>query len=445
MSDGDVPGDGVNPTATVEAAAAEERGSGAALHLWEAVGVEIEYMIVDRTTLDVRPVADQLIAMMSGEEGAADFEDGNIAVSNELALHVVEMKTNGPAPGFAGLASAFQREADEINRALAHLDALLLPGGMHPWMRPDVEFEIWPHEYNDVYRAFDRIFGCDGHGWANLQSTHVNLPFDGDEEFYQLHEAVRLVLPLIPALAASSPIIEAHRRGTLDSRVAVYRDNALRVPSVTGGVIPERLRTTGEFERTVLARIYEDMAPLDPDGTLKHEWVNARGAIVRQERGAIEIRLIDAQECPLADVAVAAAVSGAVRWLAEGPLAADPDAGAGVGPWALREALADAVDVGEKAYIRTESYLALFGMENVKRATTRDVWKRLHATGALVPQDAPELSVPIRTILEHGPLARRILAALDAKGWSGEGEPSKLRDVYERLADCVADGEVFTP
>ena len=76
----------------------------------------------------------------------------------------------------------------------------LLPGGVHPWMDPSKETRLWPHEYNEVYRSFDRIFGCAGHGWSNLQSTHLNLPFADDDEFGRLHAAIRAILPLLPAL-----------------------------------------------------------------------------------------------------------------------------------------------------------------------------------------------------------------------------------------------------
>ena len=47
-----------------------------------------------------------------------------------------------------------------------------------------------------------------------------------------------------------------------------------------------------------------DIAPLDPDGTLQHEWLNSRGAIARFDRNAIEIRVLDIQECPVADLAI---------------------------------------------------------------------------------------------------------------------------------------------
>ena len=108
-----------------------------------------------------------------------------------------------------------------------------MPTAMHPWMDPHAEARLWPHEYNAVYAAFNRIFDCRGHGWSNLQSTHINLPFRGDEEFGRLHAAIRLVLPIIPGVAASSPAADGRLSGLLDSRLDAYRSNARRIPSIS--------------------------------------------------------------------------------------------------------------------------------------------------------------------------------------------------------------------
>jgi carboxylate-amine ligase len=414
---------------------------GTPLGLWEGVGVEVEYMIVDAATLDVRPVADMLLASVAGEEGASEVAQGPVAWSNELSLHVIELKTNGPAGGLGGLAERFQHAVDEAERHLAALGARLLPGGMHPWMDPARELRLWPHEYNEVYRTFDRIFGCGGHGWANLQSTHLNLPFRGDEEFFRLHEAIRMVLPLIPALAASSPALDGSRGPALDNRLLAYRGNAKRVPSVTGSVVPERVRSVAEYRREILGRIYEDMRSLDPEGVLRHEWANARGAIARMERGTIEIRVIDSQECARADLAVAAAVHGAVRFLVEGPLR-DPESAAGVDMETLVEVLEGTIWQGERARVESLEYRAVLGMEGREAPTATEVWRHLTEVGALTDPFAHEWEEPLGTILEEGPLARRILDSLAVGGTAAE-ERGRLRSVYGRLADCIATGAVF--
>ena len=76
------------------------------IHLMQAFGIEIEYMIVDRKNLDVLPVTDKVLYQVAGDY-VQELEQGAVAWSNELALHVIELKTNGPASSLSGLAEAF--------------------------------------------------------------------------------------------------------------------------------------------------------------------------------------------------------------------------------------------------------------------------------------------------------------------------------------------------
>ncbi len=246
-----------------------------AYHLFQAFGVELEYMIVDTETLNVCPITDRVLHEVAGDY-LSEIEIDQLAWSNELALHVLELKTNGPAPALTPLADLFQAHVRKINNLLRPMGAQLMPTAMHPWMDPDRELKLWPHEYNPVYEAYHRIFDCRGHGWSNLQSIHLNLPFASDEEFGRLHAAIRLLLPIMPALAASSPVIGGKVTGLADNRMEVYRHNSDRVPSIAAHVIPEPVYTKGDYERYILHPMYGDIAPLDPLGILRHEWLNAR-------------------------------------------------------------------------------------------------------------------------------------------------------------------------
>lgn len=405
------------------------------LGLFEAVGVEIEYMIVDRETLSVRPIADELIRAQAGAY-EAEIDVGDIAWSNELALHVVELKTNGPAREITRLPALFQENVGRINELLAPLNATLMPGGMHPWMDPQREMRLWPHEYSPVYETFDRVFGCKGHGWANLQSVHINLPFADDAELGRLHAALRVLLPILPALAASSPIKEGAPSGWMDTRLEVYRTNAARVPSVSGVVIPEPLFTRADYESVLLQRIYDDLARHDPDGVLRHEWVNARGCIARFDRGAIEIRLLDVQECPAADVAIAAAVIAAARMLVDEAPASQDDQRR----WSehrLAAILGDVVHDADGARIGDEEYLALFRFPG-KAATAGDLWRHLIEEAAGRRPDLAPWRPLLGDLLDQGCLARRILKRLD-----GDMRREALRAVYGDLCRCLARGEIF--
>ncbi len=135
------------------------------LRLFEGFGIEIEYMIVGSETLDVLPAADRVLEQAAGSP-TGDVERGTLSWSNELVLHVIELKTNGPAATIEGLAPRFQSGVDEIDRILGPLGGRLLSTAAHPWMNPLRETRLWPHEYSPVYRTFDRIFGCRGHGWT---------------------------------------------------------------------------------------------------------------------------------------------------------------------------------------------------------------------------------------------------------------------------------------
>lgn len=412
--------------------------------LFEVYGIEIEYMIVDADRLAVLPVTDEVLRAVAGEY-TDEVETGALCWSNELALHVVELKTNGPAPALDGLAGRFQTDIGRINALLRELGGRLMPTAMHPWMDPARETRLWPHEHSPVYEAFDRIFDCSGHGWSNLQSMHVNLPFRDDAEFARLHAAIRVALPLLPALAASSPLMDGRVTGVLDNRLEVYRGNARRVPAVSGMVVPEPVYTRAEYEGALLGRIYRDLAPLDPEGVLRHEWVNARGAIARFDRHAIEIRVLDTQECPAADLAVAGLVTAVVRALAEEAwcdLATLRD-------WdtaALHDVLLRCVREGERARlgdsVAERRLLQAFGFPEHGACRAQDLWQHLMET--LLPHPAEDARAFHRAYLRSGTLARRILTAIGREDAAGPS-PSfdELRDVYARLCDCLGRGEPF--
>jgi gamma-glutamyl:cysteine ligase YbdK (ATP-grasp superfamily) len=383
----------------------------------------------------VHPVADALLHSVAGAF-ESEIENEDMAWSNELALHVFEIKTNGPAPALVGLAEAFQRNVREINDRLAPLGGTLLPGAAHPWMDPETEFRRWPHEYGEIYETFDRIFSCVGHGWSNLQSVHLNLPFAGDDEFGRLHAAIRVLLPILPALAASSPILDGSPTGLMDSRLAVYRTNARRVPSVSGHVIPEPVFDIRGYHTEILAPIYRDLKPHDPKGVLRHEWVNARGCIARFDRNAIEIRVLDTQECPSADLAVVAAATAVTRGLVEEALSSSA-AQRDIPTADLVRVLGATTRDADHARIEDRAYLALFGWQG-GACTAGALWESLIERCAARDAQASPCIGPLETILSEGCLARRILGRLGKRF-----DRDRLRGVYRELAECLAEGELF--
>jgi len=271
----------------------------AALPAFAGYGIELEYIIVDRKTLSVVPIADELLRKLTGTF-ASEARHGQLGWSNELVLHLLELKNIDPQPDISSLSVPFQGEIRRISKMLESMNARLMPTAMHPWMNPRTETRLWPHEQAETYLAYDHIFDCKRHGWANLQSMHLTMPFANDEEFARLHAAVRLLLPILPAIAASSPIAEGSYSDFLDFRMANYCEHQLKIPSTIGPVIPETVSSAAEYKAKILAPMYREIAAFDTEGMLQHEWLNAHGEIPRFDRNAIEIRVIDTQ--PLLDI-----------------------------------------------------------------------------------------------------------------------------------------------
>jgi gamma-glutamyl:cysteine ligase YbdK (ATP-grasp superfamily) len=401
------------------------------LAAFSAFGVELEYAVVDRASLAVRPVVDELLRAAAGAQ-VGDFEDGAVTWSNELALHVVELKHTVPAASLRGSAQAFAASAAKA-QALLPAGCRLLGVGMHPGMLP-AEFRRWPHDYGDVYAAYDRIFDCRGHGWSNLQSCHLNLPFADDREFAQVHLAVRALLPLLPALAASSPYCEGRATGWLDWRLEVYRHNQDRLPRIAGLVVPEPVRSWQEYHDVILQPMWADIAPLDPDGLLQEEWLNSRGAVAKFSRDALEIRVLDVQESPFCDFAVCALVVEAAKALAHERWAG-LDALAALPTERLAAQLLACAKEGERAVVDDAALLLALGLGRAPM-TAQQAWRRL--ADRLLPDTSaidPALARPLEVILRDGPLARRMLAAAGERP-----DAAALRSLCARLADCLVPG-----
>ncbi len=401
-------------------------------HLFERMGLELEYMIVDEASLDVRPEADALLRM-DGEPCNAVCRDA-MGWSNELARHVIELKTEQPVVGLSALAKEFQRQILDMEAHLSPLGCRLLPGPAHPWMDPMRETRLWPFGDQVIYRAFDRIFDCRGHGWSNLQAVHLNLSFHGDEEFRRLHSAIRVLLPLMPALFAGSPILDGTITGMFDTRMFAYRDNCQRIPAITGATIPEVVAGREDYEQRILQPIYTALRETDPDGVLAHEWVNARGAIARFARNAIEIRLLDIQESPVMDTALC-------QWLVEllKDLVYERHASLRMQEALTEQDLAallyDVARCGGRAPLRWPAYATLFGA-SPDCATVTGLIENLFAE----QEPAAWWHAPVRQVLVNGCLAERILHATGAA-------PSRARlcAVYGELADCLRNARAFIP
>ena len=398
--------------------------------LFEVTGIELEYMVVDRDTLKVLPIVDKLFEDVTGAI-TSDVERGDVEWSNELVSHVVELKTAKPTKKIPTFRKKFHSDVKVINAVLAKRNAMLLPTAAHPFMDPFTETVIWPHEYNEVYALYNRIFDCRGHGWSNLQSTHLNLPFANDDEFSKLHAAIRLLLPIIPALSASSPILDGTATGFLDSRMEAYLHHQEKLPELMGSFIPEAVFSQEDYYRTIFSPIAQAMAPFDTENVMDHHYANPRGAIAYFDRGAIEIRVIDIQECPAADLAIAELIVAVLKALTSGRWVSSYLQRA----WSENDLLPIFLQVIKDAggsVIANRDYLLMFGLMKQDHMHVGKLWQHLFVE--LYGELSENCRQHVGHILEHGCLASRIL-----KRTGRTPSHDDLVRVYRELADCLQE------
>ena len=268
-----------------------------------AFGLELEYAIVDKVTLEIVPKADLLLEVQGNK--VSELDRGVLAWSNELVKHVIEIKNPRPVQDLQPIGLTYLEEVETINKRLDSIGCMLLPTGAHPWMNSETERVLWEQEQTEIYFAYDRIFSTKGHGWANLQSAHLNISFSNSKEFGQLQRILRFVLPLIPGLSASTPYFDGQFSGSMDGRMVAYGENQKRIPSIAGQIIPEPVYSIAAYQKEILATMYKDIQPFDSEGLLQDDWLNSRGAIPKFSRNSMEIRIIDLQAHPWFDLLIA--------------------------------------------------------------------------------------------------------------------------------------------
>jgi hypothetical protein len=227
-------------------------------------------------------------------------------------------------------------------------------------------------------------------------------------------------------------------------------------------IVPEPVFHPDDYQQQIFLPMYKAIAPYDPEGILQYPFLNARGAIARFDRGSIEIRVIDTQEYPAADLAIAAIVVETLQrltaetWTSFASQCQLPTEG-------LAAVFRAGLRCGEQAVIEDADYLQQFGWSNGP-CTLQTLWQHLlgslsKPTGRLSGLDSESESTPtvdrqpLQQILQQGPLARRILAATSSSASENkpDGEeadvvtPERLRAVYRQLADCLANGHSFQP
>jgi gamma-glutamyl:cysteine ligase YbdK (ATP-grasp superfamily) len=186
---------------------------------------------------------------------------------------------------------------------------------MHPLLKLE-ETSIWTHRHRQIYEAYARLFNLHQHGWLNIQSFQLNLPYATEQDGVKLHNLLANIIPHLPAITASSPIYESKFGNNVDNRLHFYRLNQHEISSVTGDIIPEYVSSLSEYRHRIIEKYSSEMARAGADKRILHkDWVNSRGIIFRFDRRAVETRVMDEQDCIKSDVAVSCFIRALLRGL----------------------------------------------------------------------------------------------------------------------------------
>jgi gamma-glutamyl:cysteine ligase YbdK (ATP-grasp superfamily) len=279
----------------------------------EVLGPEHEFSIVDEQ-LKVLPIVDRLIKDFHGR--IVNFvELPDFTFGKELQLHVMELKPNKPFRSPKVFEEKMQKAVlTLLDYVESKYDARLLGTGMHPLLHLE-DTEIWPHRHKQIYHAMSQIFNLKQHGWLNIQSYQLNIPYSNEKDAVSLNNVLAMLCAYLPAIAASSPIYEGRIGENVDNRLFFYMTNQREVPSVVGDVVPEYLSSLKQY-RKIIRKYTLDLTKAGAQKCiLNKDWINSRGVILRFDRKAFEVRVMDEQECIKSDVALSCFIRACARGL----------------------------------------------------------------------------------------------------------------------------------
>jgi glutathione synthase/RimK-type ligase-like ATP-grasp enzyme/gamma-glutamyl:cysteine ligase YbdK (ATP-grasp superfamily) len=413
--------------------AAAPAHAGRAYRAFEVAGLELEYPTVDEE-LNVVALVEPAFRAIAGR-GTSDIELDGVGFSNEIADHVFEVKTLEPVRSLRdaedALVSGVRRFSDVLAREWR---ARLLPTAMHPWFDPQ-DARLWTRSGLRIYTTYARIFDIRTHGWMNVHATHLNLPFGDERETMAMHTAAALLLPYLPALAASSPVHDSRLQPHADARLAWILQHQSRVPETCGRLVPEYVDSFGAYRRGILQPMYAALDRFPHSEAVRHEFLNSRGAVLRFARRALELRVLDTQECVRMDVAIAVFAHAALRALTaevlEGRIPLPPHE-------ALVADFEACITDGSRATVLAPHVIP----GPVDGGGVRRVLEALleRARGVARRDEAGYLDL-VDGIIEQGTLSERIRARLEPAGGSAGTMHAALREVYAELADCLISNE----
>jgi glutamate---cysteine ligase / carboxylate-amine ligase len=267
------------------------------------VGIEEEFALLDAATLDLVPRFEEL-------RDAAVAEDPVLAewIAGELISSEIEIRSGRGED----LADALSRQRDMRQRlfALAGARGVALGAtGTHPW----ADYREQPNIDTEHYRRV-----VEGLQWVarrnNTFSLHVHVGVRGTDRAVRVCDRLRPVLPLLLAISANSPYLDARDAGLHSARSQAFTKSFPRCG------IPDAFGSWDAYRAYI-----EFLIATDSIVEYTQVWWSIRPHF---SFGTVEVRICDAQstahEAEALTSLIVAAVAQAARDEDEGVPFEDP-------------------------------------------------------------------------------------------------------------------------
>lgn len=319
-----------------------------------SVGLEIEFQLVDRERFDL---VDGILPLM-------EHCQGQDAIRSEFLQSTVEV-ASPPAGSIDELVALTQPLIQALLASCDRLGMALCGAGTHPFHRLPASFTPGAR-----YAAMEEFSGWLGHNQVTF-ATHVHLGVGSGEEALRLMGELKLYLPLLIALSASSP----YWHGS-DTRFAAFRQRVL-ASSRTYGLPPDFCHWA-QFEQFLQA-----MSQAHSIASIKdlHWDIRPQPAF-----GTVEVRVMDSQATLTDAVALAALLRALARFLqrSRGSSAASRPLAA-IGWWSLKDNCYAASRFGADANLIVDAAGAIRSVRELTAQTLAQI--RTEAT----PDELPYL------------------------------------------------------
>lgn len=195
------------------------------------VGIEEEYLVVDRETRDLvkepPPEMWESLREVLGPQVAPEFLKAQIEVGTKVCRHLADAR--------ADLATLRR----DLSRVVADYGAAIIASSTHPFANWSEQETTEQPRYlrlaADYQQVARQLVICGMHVHVGVEDPHLRI---------DLMNQVRYMLPHLLALSTSSPFWSGTETGLLAYRLVIFRN----MPR-TG--IPEEFQSWGEYQRMV--------------------------------------------------------------------------------------------------------------------------------------------------------------------------------------------------